>query len=219
MRQSEGLVKKQKDELRNIQKEITPKLVKELYSFLETKNIPKVTTMIECLIGLLRNSEESRASDVKVYLQKYEGLIYKMQNVTFTRLRDSVLDKHLDTIKLITKSFVDSSTEDFKVCAPFAPFLAWASQFVIYCRYAQQLEKVQSQIRSLEKEFDEKYDKYFGVKYIVDALNKESYGAIFTKEVQEDEIRIFQYEQYQTALIERAKGEQQTYLNFEKKFF
>lgn len=66
-----------------------------------------------------------------------------MQNVVYANIRDSVLTKHLDTIKTITKSFVDSSTEDFKICSPYAPYLAWASQFIIYCRQAQQLDKVQ----------------------------------------------------------------------------
>ena len=113
---------------------ITPELVKKLYSLLETKNIKKVADMIEALIGLLRNTENCSSSDVQIYLKKYEGLIYKMQNIVYAKMRDSVLNKHLETIKLITKSFIDSTTEDFKVCSDFAPFLAWSSQFIIYCR-------------------------------------------------------------------------------------
>ena len=57
-----------------------------------------------------------------------------MQNVVSMNIRDQVLTKHFETVKRITKSFVDSSTEDFLVCSPYAPFLAWASQFIIYCR-------------------------------------------------------------------------------------
>ena len=125
---------------------ITPELVKKLYSLLETKNIKKVADMIEALIGLLRNTENCSSSDVQIYLKKYaikilqtllkkyECLIYKMQNIVYAKMRDSVLNKHLETIKLITKSFIDSTTEDFKVCSDFAPFLAWSSQFIIYCR-------------------------------------------------------------------------------------
>lgn len=120
---------------------ITPELVKKLYSLLETKNIKKIGDMIEALIGLLRNTENCSSSDVQIYLKKYEGLIYKMQNIVYAKMRDSVLNKHLETIKLITKSFIDSTTEDFKICSEFAPFLAWASQFIIYCRQASQLEK------------------------------------------------------------------------------
>jgi hypothetical protein len=108
-----------------------------LFKFLETKNVAKVNQMIEALIGLLRNTEEVRSIDVKVYLNKQEGLIYKMQNVVYAEIRDAVLNKHLETIKAITKSYIDSASgEDFKICSPFAPFLAWASQFIIYCRYA-----------------------------------------------------------------------------------
>lgn len=138
LHKSEMLVKKQKEELRNIQRMITPELVKQLFTLLENKNIVKIVEMIEALIGLLRNSENVTSNDVRCYVQKHEGLMYKMQNVVSMEIRQSVLDKHFETIKRITKSFVDSATEDFLICSPFAPFLAWASQFVIYCKQAQQ---------------------------------------------------------------------------------
>jgi len=108
--------------------------------------------MIEALVGLLRNQENVTSYDVQLYLKKQEGLIYKMQFVVTQKMKDAVLDKHLETIKVITKSFIDNASEDFNVCSPYAPFLAWASQFIIYSRHAQQLEKVQSQVKSLEKE-------------------------------------------------------------------
>lgn len=152
MHKSEMLVKKQKEELRNIQRLITPELVKQLFTLLENKNIQKIVEMIEALIGLLRNSEHVSSSDVRCYLQKHEGLMYKMQNVVVMNIRDQVLTKHLETIKRITKSFVDSSTEDFLTCSPYAPFLAWASQFVILCRQGQQMEKVQAQVKTIEKD-------------------------------------------------------------------
>lgn len=75
-----------------------------------------------------------------------------MQNVVCMTIREGVLAKHLETIKRITKSFVDSATDEFLVCHPYAPFLAWASQFIILCRQGQQLEKVQEQVKSIEKE-------------------------------------------------------------------
>jgi hypothetical protein len=83
--------------------------------------------MIEALVGLLRNTEYVTSQDVKCYIQKHEGLLYKMQNIVVIKIRDSVLNKHFETIKRITKSFVDSATDGFLVCQPYAPFLAWAS--------------------------------------------------------------------------------------------
>lgn len=49
------LVKKQVEECRNIQKAITPKLVKNLYKLLEKKTPEKIKTMVEAFIGLLRD--------------------------------------------------------------------------------------------------------------------------------------------------------------------
>lgn len=142
MHQSEQLVKTQKDELRALQREITPKLVAALYSLLEKKNIPRIATMAETLVALLRNKEEAKSADVELFLRKQEGLIYKMQYAVCHDVKDSVLTKHLETIKVITKHFVDNTTDDYKICSPYAPFLAWASQFIIFCRYQHQLDKI-----------------------------------------------------------------------------
>jgi hypothetical protein len=40
-----------------------------------------------------------------------------------------VLDKHIDTIKTITKFYTDKSKDNeyFTECAPYAPILAWAT--------------------------------------------------------------------------------------------
>lgn len=62
------LVKKQKEELRNIQRLITPELVKQLFTLLENKNIQKIVDMVEALVGLLRNNEHVTSSDVRCYL-------------------------------------------------------------------------------------------------------------------------------------------------------
>ena len=217
--QSEAMVKKQKDELRNIQKVITPELVKKLYDLLENKNAKKIVEMVEALVGLLRNSENVTSYDVQIYLKKHEGLMYKMQNVVTLKMKDSVLDKHLETIKTITKSFIDSSSDDYGECSPYAPFLAWASQFIIYCRQAQQLEKVESQVKSLNKELDERNEKYQCVKVLVDTLAKEGYGPFFEKEIEEDTKKVEKYKGLLANLEKKAREEQLVYQNFERRFF
>lgn len=146
--------------------------------------------MIEALVGLLRNTEKVSSYDVQLYLKKHEGLIYKMQNVVTLKMKDAVLDKHLETIKVITKSFIDNSSDDYTECSPYAPFLAWASQFIIYCRQAQQLEKVQSQVKSLEKELEEKNEKLSSVKVLIETLAKEGYGPFFAREIEEDSRKV-----------------------------
>ena len=65
---SEGFVKKQKEELRKIPKEINPKLIKNLCSILNKKSPPKIVQMLEALVGLLKNSETTTSEDVEVYL-------------------------------------------------------------------------------------------------------------------------------------------------------
>lgn len=55
--------------------------MKKLFNLLESRNYSKIGYMVEALVGLLRNNEESTTYDVRLYLQKYKGLKYKMQNV------------------------------------------------------------------------------------------------------------------------------------------
>ena len=54
------------DELRRIQKELTPKMVKQLYKLLSKKSPTKIALMTEALVGLLRNSENCTNDDVEV---------------------------------------------------------------------------------------------------------------------------------------------------------
>jgi len=130
-----------------------------------------------------------------------------------------MLDKHLETIKVITKSFIDSASDDYSVCSPYAPFLAWASQFIIYCRQAQQLEKVLSQVKSREKELEEKNEKLSSVKVLIETLAKEGYGPFFAREIEEDSKKVVTYKEMLDKLENKAREEQLVYQHFERKFF
>ncbi len=78
---------------------------------------------------------------------------------------------------------------------------------------------MQQQVKSLEKELEEKVEKQTSVKNIVDSLNQEGYIQLFQKEIQDDEARIAQFEAIQSSIQQRAEVEQNVYLNFEKSFF
>lgn len=125
--------------------------------------------MIEAFVGLLKNEEAVTSEEVKVYfflfqskqeyLQDHDHLMANMNTVDPNILSDSVLTKHLDDIKSVTKSYIDPTDEDYKKCSPYAPFIAWSSQFIMLCRHSQQEDKVEKQISSLEKEMEQKVNK------------------------------------------------------------
>lgn len=54
--------------------------------------------MVEALIGMLRNSDVVSSNDVKTYLEKHEGLIYKMNNIVYANLNIEVQKKHFETL-------------------------------------------------------------------------------------------------------------------------
>jgi len=139
--------------------------------------------MIETLIAILRNSKSATAQDVQLYLKKYDNLIYKMQNAVVAKVTDEGLrlleEVHLETIKGINKQFIDPANEAFKICSPFAPFLAWASQYIIYCKQSHQLDKVHRDLKKAEDDMQAKAEKKVGIKGIIDSLEKEGYVDLF----------------------------------------
>lgn len=78
-------------------------------------------------MGLIRNSESSNNQDVEVYLQKHEGLIYKMNKVKPEEVKEGVLNKHFQAIKNVQKSFIDPQDPEYQQCSPYAAFIAWSS--------------------------------------------------------------------------------------------
>lgn len=215
----EAQAKATKDELRKVQKEITPELVKSLYQLLEKKSPAKIVEMIEAVIGMLRNTETVNSSDVEMYLKKQEGLIYKMQNIVCGHIRQESMKKHFDKLVTLKKFFFDSNEEEFKVCAPYAAFLVWGQQLKKYSDSAQLIQDLQKKIDSLQKELEEKNQKMESLKNIVDSYVKDGYVDLFLKEIQEDRDLIAKYQDLEVQLRDNAIKEQQTYLNFERQFF
>jgi hypothetical protein len=56
-----------------IEKEITPELLKKVYTFFEKKSIEPVVYIFEALIGLMRKMPKADHKSVEIYLKKYEG--------------------------------------------------------------------------------------------------------------------------------------------------
>jgi parvulin-like peptidyl-prolyl isomerase len=109
--------------------------------------------------------------------------------------------------------------EDYQVCEPFKAFHAWAIQFIIFCRENKDLDKLNREIKGLERELEDKVEKSLSLQNIVDAFTKDGYITLFEREIAEDKQRIAQYEKLQKSMADRAGEEQRTYQNFERQFF
>ena len=113
--------------MRNILKNIDKKLTKKLYSTLSKKPLDKIKQMADAFVGVLENQENPSSATVTSYFENVDVLFDKINNANPRKTSDAIAEKHFDTVKRITKSFIDSSTEDFKHCSVFAPFIAWAT--------------------------------------------------------------------------------------------
>lgn len=82
-----------------------------------------------------------------------EVLIDKLQKAD-PEVGDEVVHAHLETIKNITKSFIDNTAPEYKKCSPYAAFLAWGSQYIVLCQHAKGAARFEKNINSLQKEMD-----------------------------------------------------------------
>jgi hypothetical protein len=79
-----------------------------------------------------------------------------MQKTDPSSVSEAVAKKHFETIRIITKCFTDRENENFAQCSPYTPLLAWATQFYYLTEHARNELKVESGIRTLEREIESK---------------------------------------------------------------
>ncbi|CDW76447.1 UNKNOWN [Stylonychia lemnae] len=211
--------KKQRDELKKIQKRITPKLCKQLFSYLEKNTHDKVCRMMEALVGMLRNTENCNSKDVELYLSKQEGLVYKMEKTQPEYVRDSVIEKHFNTIKGIQKSFIDSTDPEFSFCSNYAAFIAWASQYIVLCKDTQFQTKCKNGLSALRRDQESKKFRRDNNQTILDNFNKDGYISFLEREIVDERSKIEQNKQLYADLTNTAVEEQQLYVGYEKLFF
>lgn len=60
-------------------------------------------------------------------MEKPEVTLDKMSKADPMDVSDEVTDTNFNTIKSITKNFIDDTNENFSKCSQYAPFLAWTS--------------------------------------------------------------------------------------------
>ena len=83
--------------------------------------------MAEAMVGVLENVENPSSDTVLSYFKNEDTLLDRLNTANPRKVNENVVEKHFDLIKRITKSFIDSATENFKDCAPFSPFIGWAT--------------------------------------------------------------------------------------------
>ena len=152
------------------------------------------------------------------YLSKHETLIDKLQKADPV-IDDDVVQAHLDTIKNITKSFIDSSAPDYKKCSGHAAFLAWASQYIILCQHAKGAAKFEKNIASLTKEMDQKKNNRATIQQTLDTFVQDGYITFLRDEIDGEQQRLETYQESRQRIVEDVVDEQKIYVNFEKVFF
>lgn len=193
LRENEGHVKKQQDEIRKISKLIKPKEAKALFkAYSQTNPTDKVKYLAEAFVGLLLYQTNVTFEEVQATLAKEIGISSMMNKADPLKVNAAVADKHFDTITSITKSFMDSSKENehYKKCVPHTAILAWCSQYIILVRHMAAEKKVQDSYDTVQKEITQKDNKVLQLQAILDGIKKDGSIDHLQKEVATDLARI-----------------------------
>jgi hypothetical protein len=134
--------------------------------------------MAGALCGVLENAD-SGAGYISNTFSSPDFLIDKLSGANPKKTTEQIAEKHFETVKRVTKSFMDSSADGYKECSPYAAYLAWVTQFIILVRYAQYEEKAEKSLISLKKEVKAKEDKKGQVTGTMQAFQNENFLGFF----------------------------------------
>ena len=99
-----------------------------------------------------------------------------MNRVDPVKMTLDIAKEHFEkSIQPLTKCFTDSSNENFKLCSPYAAFLAWATQFYFLIIESKQEQAYKASIEKLERELDQREEKKDHITRIIETFNKENH--------------------------------------------
>lgn len=91
------------------------------------------------------------------------------------------------------KYFIDSTVDGFKTNSAFAPFLAWAQQFIVLCKECQVELKCLNSKLNLEKDIRQKINKKETIESILEQFDREAFITFLENEAVGEEERVRQY--------------------------
>ena len=132
------------------------------------------------------------------------------------------MGNHLDTIKNITKSFIDPQVvKDYKQCSPFVAFLAWSSQYVVLCQYSSQSRKFAKNVEQLNKDIEARKNKKATILMILEneGFNPEQQSAQLREQLPREKQTVEDLAVARERVYQDVIDEQNIYQKFEKVFF
>lgn len=141
--------KKQKKsiEQQNAKKEITKKLIKGIYKFLEKDSDPIIVKLMENFVAMLRNKPSASKEDVELYIRKYEGLVTALNKVNPREISGGNAKIYTDAIQAIRNEFTGESKY-----SKYIPILVFLNQTCAMVNLTVEERVIESQIRELEND-------------------------------------------------------------------
>lgn len=137
---SELEVKTLREKLIEIQKRITPEVLKNLNKQLDkTEGQQNNLNVMLMAFSSLINMKNCTMSEVRVDFKTHSSLTEKMINSMATnfQVNNEVVERQRDLLKDIQKSFTDTTLEDNKFCQPYSALLAWAQNYPFFLKHNQ----------------------------------------------------------------------------------
>lgn len=139
--------KKKEVEQQNAKREITKKLVKQVYKFLEKDSDSIIIRLMEAFVAMLRNRPTASREDVELYLRKHEGLLTAMNKVNPRKISGGNAKGYTDTVQAIRNEFTGDSPY-----VKYIPFLVFLNQTCAMVNLTVEEKQIEQQIAELEEE-------------------------------------------------------------------
>lgn len=144
--------KKKAVEQQNAKREITKKLVKQVYKFLEKDSDSIIIRLMEAFVAMLRNRPTASREDVELYLRKHDGLMTAMNKVDPRKISGGNAKNYTDTVQAIRNEFSGESPY-----VKYIPFLVFLNQTCAMVNLTVEEKGIEQQIVELEDENKNKH--------------------------------------------------------------
>mmetsp|Transcript_39716 Transcript_39716/g.60874 ORF Transcript_39716/g.60874 Transcript_39716/m.60874 type:complete len:147 (+) Transcript_39716:309-749(+) len=139
--EQEANQKAKRMELNKFEEKVDEQQVAKLYKLLENNNPNFLSSMLECMVSLLRGTKAASPQDVKQYLESYKKLMYKFKTVEAGKLPMDAVEHNEKKLQDLTDYFKNESRQDFKINSQYIHLFAWSQHFCLFCKFSFALEQ------------------------------------------------------------------------------
>ena len=191
-------------------KEITPKLLKKVYQFLEGQRDEPATKLLEAFVGALRGIPRGSNVDVELYIRKHEGLIVAMNKLDERTIKGDNVKAYFDVCTQVDKDLAEN-----EMYSMFIPFFVWLKKVCLIVGHVIEEKQIEHDIDLCHDQIQVNKHEISKKRIIIDALSNDH----TMQELQKEEEDLEKWRAYQRELNTKERQNDNALKNFEQEYF